>query len=299
MHEISVREKTKTIHMTENNGQTSIRDIIAATGFRFHKGLGQNFLTDKNLLAGIVKDSGVQSDELAVEIGTGAGTLTRALAETAKRVISFEVDASLAPVLDLSLKGVENAEVIFKDVLKMREEEIAEITGEEFRLVANLPYYITTPLIMKFVESELPVKSLTVMVQKEVADRIVAKVGEADYSSITLAVQMAGNANITRIVSRKMFFPSPNVDSAVVHIEMDRSKLEGEDRELVHKLVRSAFAMRRKTLANNLAAAFGYAKAQATELVAAAGLDPQVRGEALSLDDFVRLSHLVKELARS
>ncbi len=274
------------------NEEISIKDIVAATGFRFNKGLGQNFLTDKNLLAAIASDSGLTNEETAVEVGTGAGTLTRALAEVARKVISFEVDSSLALVLELSLRGVENAEVVFRDVLKMSDEQFGEIVDGEFRLVANLPYYITTPLVMRFLESDLPVKSLTVMVQKEVADRLVAEAGSADYSAVTLAVQMAGSARITRFVSRKMFYPAPNVDSAVVHIEVERGKLEGEDVPLIRKLVRSAFAMRRKTLANNLSVAFGISKAEAGEVISEAGFDPLIRGERLTLEDFKTLSHI-------
>ena len=276
--------------------QIDIKDIISATGFRFSKSLGQNFITDKNLLDAVALDSGVTSNDVALEVGTGAGTLTRALARRAKRVVTFEVDKSLASVLDLSLRGLDNVEVVFRDVLKMSDDEIADIVGEPFKVVANLPYYITTPLIMRFIESDLPVKSLTVMVQKEVAARLSASVGSADYAAITLAVQAAGGARITRDVGRKMFFPSPNVDSAVVHIDIDRDKLKGEDAPLVRKLIRSAFAMRRKTLANNLSAAFGLSKEDATALIERAGFKPLVRGEALSLDDFVKLSRAMKDL---
>lgn len=278
--------------MTE---EINVRDIINGTGFRFNKALGQNFITDKNLLAAIAADSGVGEEELVVEVGTGAGTLTRALAETARRVVSFEVDGSLAPVLELSLRGLDNVEIVFKDVLKLSDGEIEDILGgEAFRVAANLPYYITTPLIMRFLESELPVKSLAVMVQKEVADRLVASVGSADYSAVTLAVQMVGSARITRFVSRKMFYPAPNVDSAVVRIDIDRGKLASEDAPLVHKLVRSAFAMRRKTLANNLSQAFGMSKAEAADVIERAGFAPLIRGEALTLEDFVKLSHAMK-----
>lgn len=269
----------------------NLKDIIQGTNFRFNKALGQNFITDTNLLDAIVADSGVTADDVVVEIGTGGGTLTRSIAKVAKRVFSFEVDKNLEPVLALSLQGVDNAEVIFRDVLKMKDKEIEEIVGGEFKVIANLPYYITSPLVMRFLESELPVKSLTVMVQKEVADRLVAKPSTPDYSAITLAVDMAGSAKITRNVSRNMFYPAPNVDSAVVRIDVDRHKLDGENFALVHKLVRSAFLMRRKTLANNLSQAFGMTKQEATERIAAAGFNPLVRGEALSLDDYVRLSH--------
>lgn len=271
----------------ENNG---IKDIIRGVDFHFNKALGQNFITDANLLDAIVADSGINGDDTVVEIGTGAGTLTRAIAKVAKKVYSFEVDRNLQPVLTLSLQGVDNAEVIFRDVLKMKDDELKSVVGDSFKVVANLPYYITTPLAMRFIESSLDVKSVTIMVQKEVALRFVAKPNTADYSAITLAIEMAGNAQITRNVSRNMFFPSPNVDSAVVRIDIDRTKLDGENAPLLHKLVRSSFAMRRKTLANNLSVAFQIDKQEAGKLIEEAGFSPMVRGEALSLDDYKKLT---------
>ena len=271
----------------ENNG---IKDIIRGVDFHFNKALGQNFITDANLLDAIVADSGINGDDTVVEIGTGAGTLTRAIAKVAKKVYSFEVDRNLQPVLALSLQGVDNAEVIFRDVLKMKDDELKAVVGDSFKVVANLPYYITTPLVMRFIESSLDVKSVTIMVQKEVALRFVAKPNTADYSAITLAIEMAGNAQITRNVSRNMFFPSPNVDSAVVRIDIDRTKLDGENAPLLHKLVRSSFAMRRKTLANNLSVAFQIDKQEAGKLIEEAGFSPMVRGEALSLDDYKKLT---------
>lgn len=271
----------------ENNG---IKDIIRGVDFHFNKALGQNFITDANLLDAIVADSGINGDDTIVEIGTGAGTLTRAIAKVAKKVYSFEVDRNLQPVLALSLQGVDNAEVVFRDVLKMKDDELRSIVGDKFKVVANLPYYITTPLAMRFIESTLDVKSVTIMVQKEVALRFVAKPNTADYSAITLAIEMAGNAQITRNVSRNMFFPSPNVDSAVVRIDIDRTKLDGENAPLLHKLVRSSFAMRRKTLANNLSVAFQIDKQEAGKIIEEAGFSPMVRGEALSLDDYKKLT---------
>lgn len=271
--------------------EMKMKDLLQATSFRFNKALGQNFISDTNLLKGIVSDSGVTENDVVVEIGTGAGTLTRQIAGVAKKVYSFEVDKNLEPVHQLSLQGVENVEVIFRDVLKMKDNELQEIIGTgEFKVVANLPYYITTPLIMRFLESDLPVTSLTIMVQEEVGLRLVAKPNTADYSAITLAVLLRGSATITRKVNRNMFYPAPNVDSAVVRIDIDRNKLADENKPLIHKLVRSAFAMRRKTLVNNLNASFGISKQEATERLNRAGLDEKVRGEALSLDDYVRLS---------
>lgn len=271
--------------------EMKMKDLLQATSFRFNKALGQNFISDTNLLKGIVSDSGVTENDVVVEIGTGAGTLTRQIAGVAKKVYSFEVDKNLEPVHQLSLQGVDNVEVIFRDVLKMKDNELQEIIGTgEFKVVANLPYYITTPLIMRFLESDLPVTSLTIMVQEEVGLRLVAKPNTADYSAITLAVLLRGSATITRKVNRNMFYPAPNVDSAVVRIDIDRNKLLGENKPLIHKLVRSAFAMRRKTLVNNLNASFGISKQEATERLNRAGLDEKVRGEALSLDDYIRLS---------
>lgn len=269
----------------------NLKDIINDTQFRFNKALGQNFITDTNLLDAIVADAGICKDDVAVEIGTGGGTLTRALANAAKRVISFEVDRNLQKVLALSLQGVENAEVVFRDILKMSDGEVMDVIGcDRFKVVANLPYYITTPLVMRFLESDLAVESLTVMVQQEVADRFVAKPNTADYAAITLAIESRGSARITRKVGRQNFYPIPNVDSAVVRIDVDENKLDGEDKALIHKLVRAAFSMRRKTLANNLSSAFGIDKAEATKRIENAGFPPLIRGEALSLEDFIKLS---------
>ena len=269
---------------------SELSDILRASGFRFNKALGQNFIFDGNLLDAIVSDAGVTAEDTVVEIGTGAGTLTARLAARAKKVFSFEVDERLRPVLDISLKGDENVEVVFRDVMKMKDDELLEMIGGEFKVVANLPYYITTPLIMRFAESTLPVRSLTVMVQKEVADRLTAEVDSADYAAVTLAVKVFGDAAVTRIVDRHMFRPAPNVDSAVVRIDRVPGRLDGADEKLVRKLVRAAFAMRRKTLVNNLAASFGIPKQQAADLVTACGFPADVRGERLSLDDFIRLA---------
>ena len=276
----------------EKMANSELSDILRASGFRFNKALGQNFIFDGNLLDAIVSDAGVTAEDTVVEIGTGAGTLTARLAARAKKVFSFEVDERLRPVLDISLKGAENVEVVFRDVMKMKDDELREMIGGEFKVVANLPYYITTPLIMRFAESTLPVSSLTVMVQKEVADRLTAEVGSADYAAVTLAVKVFGAAAVTRIVDRHMFRPAPNVDSAVVRIDRVPGRLDGADEKLVRKLVRAAFAMRRKTLVNNLAASFGIPKQQAADLVTACGFPADVRGERLSLDDFIRLSHV-------
>lgn len=274
----------------------NVKDILISKGFHYNKALGQNFITDGNLLSAIVSDSGVDSGDTVVEIGTGAGTLTRAIAAKAKKVFSFELDKNLISVLDLSLQGLDNVEVIFKDVLKMTDGELKEIVGGEFKVVANLPYYVTTPMIMRFLESGLDVKSITVMVQKEVADRFVATVGGKEYAAVSLAVQMRGEAKVTRIVNRQMFFPMPNVDSAVVKIDVDKNKLHGVDLSALSRLVRISFAMRRKMLTNNLMSGYGLSREKAIDVLLKADISPTVRGEALSLDQYVRILNVLKDL---
>ena len=270
-----------------------VRDLIRAEGFRFDKSLGQNFVFDGNLLGAIAADAGVCKDDTVVEIGTGAGTLTAALAERAGRVVSFEVDERLRDILSLSLQGRNNVEVVFRDVLRMKDCEIETLTGGPFRVVANLPYCVTSPMIMRFVESALPVTGITVMVQKEVADRLCAAPATPDYAAITLAVRIFGDARVTRTVSRKMFMPPPNVDSAVVRIDKAEDRLAGENVPFVKKLVRAGFAMRRKTLVNNLCSALSLPREKAEAAVVAAGFSPMVRGETLSLEDYVALAHAV------
>lgn len=270
-----------------------VRDLIRAEGFRFDKSLGQNFVFDGNLLGAIAADAGVCKDDTVVEIGTGAGTLTAALAERAGRVVSFEVDERLRDILSLSLQGRDNVEVVFRDVLRMKDCEIETLTGGPFRVVANLPYCVTSPMIMRFVESALPVTGITVMVQKEVADRLCAAPATPDYAAITLAVRIFGDARVTRTVSRKMFMPPPNVDSAVVRIDRAEDRLAGENVPFVKKLVRAGFAMRRKTLVNNLCSALSLPREKAEAAVVAAGFSPMVRGETLSLEDYVALVHSV------
>ena len=270
-----------------------VRDLIRAEGFRFDKSLGQNFVFDGNLLGAIAADAGVCKDDTVVEIGTGAGTLTAALAERAGRVVSFEVDERLRDILSLSLQARDNVEVVFRDVLGMKDCEIETLTGGPFRVVANLPYCVTSPMIMRFVESALPVTGITVMVQKEVADRLCAAPATPDYAAITLAVRIFGDARVTRTVSRKMFMPPPNVDSAVVRIDRAEDRLAGENVPFVKKLVRAGFAMRRKTLVNNLCSALSLPREKAEAAVVAAGFSPMVRGETLSLEDYVALAHSV------
>lgn len=272
-----------------------ISEILSRHGFSFKKGLGQNFITDTGLLAAVVRDAGVRKEDCVVEIGTGAGTLTRVISANASEVKSFDVDESLKPVLAETLAGLRNVEMFFKDVLRTDDSEIERITGgKPFKVVANIPYYITTPLIMRFLESGLKVTSMTLMVQEEVAARLSALPGSADYGAITVAVNLRGDVRVTRKVPRGVFRPVPKVDSAVVRIDV-YEKYPAPDVKAASLLARAAFRMRRKTLVNNIGALSGYNKEQAAEALEKMGLDLRIRGETLSAEEFVRLAKILSE----
>lgn len=271
-----------------------IKDILIDNGFRFNHNLGQNFITDKNLLDKIVELSGVDENDVVVEIGTGAGTLTRAIAEKAKKVYSFEVDRALKPVLDETLSGLDNVEVIFKDVLKMKDKELLEIVGEKFKVVANIPYYITTALVMRFLEEDVHPSAITVMVQKEVADRFVAKPATEDYGAITMAISLYGDAKIVGQVDKSMFYPVPKVDSSIVRIDV-YDKYAGVDKKNVNKAIKCAFMMRRKTLLNNLTAVYPVQKDEAAKILESLNIDLKARGETLTLDQIIEISDLLSK----
>ncbi|MGN0771944.1 MAG: 16S rRNA (adenine(1518)-N(6)/adenine(1519)-N(6))-dimethyltransferase RsmA [Christensenellales bacterium] len=267
----------------------NISELLKDNNFKFNKQFGQNFITDVNLLQAMVSDSGITGDDVVVEIGAGAGTLTRQLAGVAKKVYAFEIDKNLVPVLSQSLKGLDDkVEVIFRDFQKVSDEQLVAMTGEKYKVVANLPYYITTPLIMRFLESNVKPQSITVMIQKEVGERIVSKEGNSEYGVITLAIALEGDAKITRIVPKKLFIPEPKVDSCIVRIDLS-DKYGGVDKSKVKKVIRAGFAMRRKTLVNNLVQ-LGVDKKRAEDALSKLGLDVRIRGESLSLDQYISLS---------
>lgn len=274
--------------------EKDLKTVLAECGFGFKKKFGQNFITDKNLLASIVAQAGVSVDDTVVEIGCGAGTLTKALAEVAKKVVSFEVDKSLQPVLSRTLAGVDNAEIVFKDFLKVNLEELENKTGD-YCVVANLPYYVTTPLIMKLLEEGKRVKSITVMVQEEVARRLCAKENSPDYGAITAVIALRASAQIIKKVPRTMFTPRPNVDSAVVKLTVQDGRLSVSDPELYKKTVHSAFLSRRKTLENNLVNSFRLTREEAQNILNACGIDVKARGETLSPEAFASLSDEIKK----
>lgn len=249
----------------------------------FNKKFGQNFITDKNLLASIAADAGVTKEDIVVEIGAGAGTLTAALSDRAKEVIAYEIDENLKPVLARTLAGRENVRVIYEDFLKK-----SEALPTPFKVVANLPYYVTTPIVMRLLEGEERPESVTVMVQKEVAERLTAKPGTAEYGAITVSLNLVADAEITRIVGRQCFIPPPKVDSAVVKITLRDKGYSKEEIAFAGKIIRAAFNMRRKTLSNGIAALFG-GKEVANRIIEEAGFPPSVRGETLSAEDYISL----------
>ena len=272
--------------------ETDVKTILAECGFSFKKQLGQNFITDKNLLSSIVALSGAEEGDTVVEIGCGAGTLTRALAQRVRKVISFEVDKTLAPVLERTVSGLEHVEVVFKDFLKV---DITEFERglDGYTVVANLPYYVTTPLIMKLIEGSQKCKGLCVMVQEEVADRLCAKAGTADYGAITAMVALRAECSVVKRVPRTLFTPRPNVDSAVVKFTFGKG-IEVADAAAYKKVVHAAFGSRRKTLENNLVNYFGISRQQAQEVLTACGIDLKARGETLTSQQFARLSEIMK-----
>lgn len=270
-----------------------VKKILRESDFKFAKKFGQNFLTDENLLDDIVLKSGVSENTAVVEIGAGAGTLTRAIAKRAKKVYAFEIDENLKPVLSKTLEGVYNVEVVFGDIMKTPIESLENMVGEDYMVVANLPYYITTPVITLFLEKATRVTGISVTVQKEVALRLAAEPKTSDYGAITVAVRLAGSAEIIKEIGRELFLPPPNVDSAVVKITIDKNKLAGVDRQKYRELVRIAFTMRRKTLANNLIKGYGFTRDEAESALKKANLPVTVRGEELSEYDYKNLLEVI------
>ena len=271
-----------------------LRSTLQKYGFHFKKQFGQNFISDGNLLSSIVSASGVDENTTVVEIGCGAGTLTRALAEKAKKVYAFDIDKDLQPVLAETLKGLENVEVIFRDFNKIDLKEFEREIGE-YTVVANLPYYITTPLVTKLLEESEKVEGISVMVQEEVAERFCAKENTPEYGSITAAIALKGTAKIVKRVSRNMFYPRPNVDSAVVKITFERGRLGAVDEKIYRDTVRSAFLNRRKTLENNLVNSFSFTRERAKEILQKAEIDEKARGETLSPQRLAILSNVIKK----
>ncbi|MFE8704025.1 16S rRNA (adenine(1518)-N(6)/adenine(1519)-N(6))-dimethyltransferase RsmA [Cytobacillus sp. FJAT-54145] len=273
------------------------RTILEKYGFSFKKSLGQNFLIDTNILNRIVDHAHLTESSGAIEIGPGIGALTEQLARRSKKVVAFEIDQRLLPILAETLAPYSNTKVIHQDVLKA---DVAEVIQAEFEgmddimVVANLPYYVTTPIIMKLLEEKLPIRGIVCMLQAEVADRISAKPGTKDYGSLSIAVQYYTEAETVMNVPRTVFVPQPNVDSAVIRLTVRKEPpVKVKSEEFFFQVTKSSFAQRRKTILNNLTSQLPGGKEKKEQILAAlneANVDPGRRGETLSIQEYAQLS---------
>lgn len=273
------------------------KEILKKYGFTFKKSLGQNFLIDTNILHRIVDHAEITEEAGAIEIGPGIGALTEQLAKRAKKVLAFEIDQRLLPILADTLSPYPNAKVIHQDVLKADlkgtlEQEFENI--EDLMVVANLPYYVTTPILMKLLEEQIPVRGIVVMLQKEVADRIAAKPGTKEYGSLSIAIQYYTEAETVMIVPKTVFNPQPNVDSAVIRLlRRPKPAVEVQDEAFFFQVVRASFGQRRKTILNNLVNNLPNGKQKKADIeqaLSTAEIDPKRRGETLSIQEFGKLS---------
>ena len=273
------------------------REILDKYGFSFKKSLGQNFLIDTNILNRIVDHANLTENSAAIEVGPGIGALTEQLARRSKKVMAFEIDQRLLPILADTLSPYPNVKVIHQDILKADvkqyiDEELAGV--EDIMVVANLPYYVTTPILMKLLEEKLPIRGIVGMLQKEVADRLAAKPGTKEYGSLSIAVQYYTVAETVMIVPKTVFMPQPNVDSAVIRLTVrEVPAVKVKDEEFFFQVTRASFAQRRKTILNNLTSQLPNGKQNKEQIIAAlkaVGVDESRRGETLSIEEFGRLS---------
>ena len=277
--------------------------VLKKYNFSFQKKYGQNFLIDTNILERIISESEITKDDCVLEIGPGIGTMTQYLAESAKRVVAVEIDRSLIPILEDTLSGYDNVTVINDDILKVDIQKLCDEYNDSrpIKVVANLPYYITTPIIMGLFESHVPLKSITIMVQKEVADRMQQKPGSKDYGALSLAVQYYAKPEIVAEVSPNCFIPKPNVSSAVIRLtRYENPPVEVDDEHFMFSLIRASFNQRRKTLANGLAnGGLGLDRETVNSVLEKMELSLTVRGEALTLEQFAKLSNLLGKKGNS
>ena len=276
--------------------------ILNKYGFNFQKKFGQNFLIDTHVLEKIIRAADITKDDCVLEIGPGIGTMTQYLCENAGKVIAVEIDKNLIPILtEDTLAAYDNVKVINSDVLKLDSKKLAEEEngGRPIKVVANLPYYITTPIIMGLFEAGVPLASITVMVQKEVADRMQAGPGSKDYGALSLAVQYYAEPYIAANVPPNCFMPRPNVGSAVIRLTLhEKPAVEVADEKLLFKLIRASFAQRRKTLVNGLTNSpeLSFTKEEVTRVLEVCGYSPTIRGEALTLQEFAKLANMFARL---
>ncbi len=282
---------------TLGNPQNTIA-VLQKYQFHFQKKFGQNFLIDTHVLDKIIRSAEITKDDMVLEIGPGIGTMTQYLACAAGKVVAVEIDKNLIPILEDTLSGYENVQIINEDVLKVDLTELSkkENGGRPIKVVANLPYYITTPIIMGLFENHVPLKSITVMVQKEVADRMQVGPGTKDYGALSLAVQYYARPYIVANVPPNCFMPRPKVGSAVIRLERHETPpVQVEDEKLMFRIIRASFNQRRKTLANGLknSPELDFSREEIEAAIESLGKGASVRGEALTLEEFAALSNLL------
>lgn len=280
---------------------SATKEIINKYSFAFQKKFGQNFLIDSNVLESIIRGAEITKDDFVLEIGPGIGTMTQYLCEAARQVVAVEIDKMLIPILEDTLSEYDNVEVINQDVLKVDIKSLAEEknNGKPIKVVANLPYYITTPIIMGLFESGVRIDSITIMVQKEVADRMQTGPGSKDYGALSLAVQYYATAKVILNVSATCFMPRPNVDSAVIKLTRHKEPtVNVADEKLMFKIIRASFNQRRKTLVNGLknSPELSFSKEQIVKAIEKIGKPETIRGEALTLEEFAELANAFTEL---
>lgn len=275
---------------------STIKDLFSRHGFSFTKSLGQNFLINPSICPKIAEMGGCNKDVCALEIGTGIGVLTKELALRTKKTVAVEIDRGLEPILAETLSELNNVQIVFGDIMKLDLKRLFEehFSGEEVVVCANLPYYVTSPVIMRLLEERLPVRSVTVMVQKEAAERICAKVGSREGGALTVAVNYYSTPKKLFNVSRGSFMPSPNVDSAVIRLDIAKeNKYSAQDEKLFFRIVRAAFAQRRKQMANPLSGELKIGKEEVAAALESIGVKAAARAEELTMEEFVKLSNVL------
>ena len=288
--------------MDRLSSHRATKEVVQKHNFKFSKSLGQNFLIDDNVIDRILAGARLSEGDKIIEVGPGIGTLTREMCKVADKVVAIEIDKTLIPILEETLADLDNVEVVNQDILKVNVEELVKekLSGGPVKLVANLPYYITTPIVMKFLEENIPVTDIVVMVQKEVADRMNAGPGTKDYGALSVAVQYYCDTEIVAKAPRHMFVPQPNVDSTVIglHVREER-KYPVDNEEIFFKTVKASFGQRRKTLLNSLGTLGFLTKDQVKEALSNANIDEKRRGETLTIEEFATLSNVINSMVPS
>ncbi len=285
--------------MDRLSSHKATKEVVQKHNFKFSKSLGQNFLIDTNVIDRILDGARVQEGDYVIEVGPGIGTLTKEMGRTAEKVVAIEIDKTLIPILEETLSDFPNIEVVNQDILKVDVQELVKekLNGGPVKLIANLPYYITTPIVMKFLEEDIPVTDIVVMVQKEVADRMNAQPNSKDYGALSVAVQYYCDTEIVAKAPRHMFMPQPNVDSTVIGLHVrEEKKYNVDNEEVFFKTVKASFGQRRKTLLNSLGGLGFLNKDEIRTALQEANIDEKRRGETLSIEEFASLSNAVNKI---